>query len=107
MNKADAFVQDLRRLISDSGFVTIILAVVAAATVLAFGFGAPRGVDVNPRHHLSVCRRQAAQKELSARRFTRSPRGFMQPAATAGRADRTTPASGSLRCDRLWRGIPR
>ena len=41
MNKTDVFVQDLRRLMSDTSFVTTIFAVVAAAAVMAFGFGAP------------------------------------------------------------------
>jgi hypothetical protein len=40
----DAFVEDLRRLITDEGFAISILAAVAAATILAFGFGATADV---------------------------------------------------------------
>ena len=35
-----AYLNDLRRLLADEGFAISILAAVAAATVLAFGFGA-------------------------------------------------------------------
>ena len=35
-----AYVRDLRRLLADEGFAISILAAVAAATILAFGFGA-------------------------------------------------------------------
>jgi hypothetical protein len=39
-----AFLGELRRLVTDDGFAISILAAVAAATILAFGFGAT--VDV-------------------------------------------------------------
>ena len=39
-----AFLGDLRRLITDEGFAISILAAVAAATILAFGFGAAADV---------------------------------------------------------------
>jgi hypothetical protein len=35
-----AYLNDLRRLLADEGFAISILAAVAAATILAFGFGA-------------------------------------------------------------------
>ena len=40
MQAGAAFLQDMRRLIADDGFVLSILAVVSVATVLAFGFDA-------------------------------------------------------------------
>jgi hypothetical protein len=40
MQKGGAFLGDLRRLIADDGFAIAIFAAVAAATILAFGFGA-------------------------------------------------------------------
>jgi hypothetical protein len=40
MQDGIALMRDLRRLVSDDGFVLAIFAVVAAASVLAFGFGA-------------------------------------------------------------------
>ena len=40
MHHGVAFLKDLRRVVADEGFVVAIFAVVAAATVLAFGFGA-------------------------------------------------------------------
>ena len=39
-----AFLGDLRRLITDEGFAISILAAVAAAAILAFGFGAAADV---------------------------------------------------------------
>jgi hypothetical protein len=40
MQNGAAFLQDVRRLMADDGFVLSMLAVVSVATVLAFGFGA-------------------------------------------------------------------
>jgi hypothetical protein len=40
MHNAAAFLQDVRRLVTDDGFAVSMLAVVGVATVLAFGFGA-------------------------------------------------------------------
>jgi hypothetical protein len=40
MQAGVALLQDVRRLMADDGFVLSILAVVSAATVLAFGFDA-------------------------------------------------------------------
>jgi hypothetical protein len=40
MYNAAAFLQDVRRLLTDDGFALSMLAVVGVATVLAFGFGA-------------------------------------------------------------------
>jgi hypothetical protein len=40
MQDGIAFLQDLRRLMSDDGFVLAVFAVVAVAAILAFGFGA-------------------------------------------------------------------
>jgi hypothetical protein len=40
MHNAAAFLQDVRRLVTDDGFALSMLAVVGVATVLAFGFGA-------------------------------------------------------------------
>jgi hypothetical protein len=40
MHNAAAFLQDVRRLVTDDGFALSLLAVVGVATVLAFGFGA-------------------------------------------------------------------
>lgn len=39
-----AFLSDLRRLVTDEGFTVSILAAVAAAAILAFGFGAAADV---------------------------------------------------------------
>jgi hypothetical protein len=44
MQNGIAYLQDLRRLISDDGFVLAIFAVVVVAAVLAFGFDAPPGI---------------------------------------------------------------
>jgi hypothetical protein len=41
MQAGAAFLQDVRRLMTDDGFVLSVLAVVGVATVLAFGFDAP------------------------------------------------------------------
>lgn len=40
MQTGATFLEDVRRLITDDGFALSVLAVVAAAAVLAFGFGA-------------------------------------------------------------------
>jgi hypothetical protein len=40
MQNGVALLQDMRRLVADDGFVASILAVVGAATALAFGFDA-------------------------------------------------------------------
>jgi predicted RND superfamily exporter protein len=40
MQAGAAFLQDMRRLMTDDGFVLSMLAVVSVATVLAFGFDA-------------------------------------------------------------------
>jgi hypothetical protein len=40
MQNGVAFLQDVRRVMADDGFVRSILAVVSVATVLAFGFDA-------------------------------------------------------------------
>jgi hypothetical protein len=40
MYNAAAFLQDVRRLLTDDGFALSMLAIVGVATVLAFGFGA-------------------------------------------------------------------
>jgi hypothetical protein len=39
-DKGAAFLENLRRLIADEGFTAAIFATVAAAAILAFGFGA-------------------------------------------------------------------
>jgi hypothetical protein len=41
-----AYLDDLRRLLADEGFAISILAAVAAATILAFGFGATSDIIV-------------------------------------------------------------
>jgi H+/Cl- antiporter ClcA len=44
MQNGIAYLQDLRRLISEDGFVLAVFAVVVVAAVLAFGFDAPPGI---------------------------------------------------------------
>jgi hypothetical protein len=41
-----AYLNDLRRLLADEGFAISILAAVAAATILAFGFGATSDIII-------------------------------------------------------------
>jgi hypothetical protein len=44
MQNGVAFLQDMRRLVADDGFVLSILAVTGVATVLAFGFDATHDI---------------------------------------------------------------
>jgi hypothetical protein len=66
MQNGVAFLQDMRRLMADDGFVLSILAVVGVATALAFGFDATLDI-VAPLLVLGVMT-ALAERKLRARK---------------------------------------
>jgi hypothetical protein len=66
MQNGVAFLQDVRRLMADDGFVLSMLAVVSVATVLAFGFDATADI-VAPLLILGIVT-ALAERKLRAKR---------------------------------------
>jgi hypothetical protein len=71
MQAGAAFLQDVRRLMADDGFVLSILAVVGVATALAFGFDATLDI-VAPLLVVSILRGSPKQAMLSHREASTS-----------------------------------